>query len=199
MEGRQTRESGARPGAADLPTRMPPRPLVVVEGSAEVIQADVRRLREAGFDVVEGFRGGPPPRATTARAGVVATPAEAADALLAALAGAAVVIATAAPRELVDRLVDDLRRLGPVDHRVGGLEPAPLLDPEARAILGLLAEGHSLGEAAGILGLARRTADRRLLAARRSLGVDRTTEAVAQGRRLGLFGQARRPRDEAGR
>jgi DNA-binding NarL/FixJ family response regulator len=64
-----------------------------------------------------------------------------------------------------------------------------VLDPEARAILGLLAEGHSLGEAAHLLGLARRTADRRLLAARRALGVDRTTEAIARARRLGWFGR----------
>ena len=59
------------------------------------------------------------------------------------------------------------------------------IGPDARAILGLLAEGQSLGEAADILGLSRRTADRRLAEGRRALGVERTTEAIARAQRLG--------------
>jgi DNA-binding NarL/FixJ family response regulator len=72
-----------------------------------------------------------------------------------------------------------------VDHRIGAPEPPPVISSEARAILGLLAEGHSLGEAAATLGMARRTADRRLAEGRRALGTDRTTEAIARARRLG--------------
>ena len=98
-------------------------------------------------------------------------------------------IAARADRDVIDRLADDLRRLGPVDHRVGEPDAGPAVPPESRAILGLLAEGHSLGEAAGILGLSRRTADRRLADARTALGVDRTTAAIARARRLGLLGE----------
>jgi DNA-binding NarL/FixJ family response regulator len=127
-------------------------------------------------------------------AGVVDGPDAAARALLAAISGAGLILETTADRATVDRLVDDLRRLGPVDHRVGEPAAGPNLDPEARAILGLLAEGHSLGEAANLLGLARRTADRRLAAARATFGVERTTEAIAQARRLGWFGPGGRGR-----
>jgi len=59
---------------------------------------------------------------------------------------------------------------------------------DARAIIGLLAEGHSLGQAARLLGLSRRTADRRLAAARSALGAERTTEAVARAQRMGWLG-----------
>ena len=60
------------------------------------------------------------------------------------------------------------------------------LDPD-RAVahgLELLAEGRSLGNAAATLHISRRTADRRLAAARRALGVRTTTEALllADGR-----------------
>jgi hypothetical protein len=42
-----------------------------------------------------------------------------------------------------------------------------------------------------MLGLARRTADRRLAEARRTLGVSRTTEAIARARRLGWLDRSR--------
>jgi len=56
---------------------------------------------------------------------------------------------------------------------------------EWRHLLRLLADGWTLGEAASELGLSRRTADRRLDAARRELGTATTAEAVARARRLG--------------
>ena len=90
-----------------------------------------------------------------------------------------------ADRATIDRLVDDLRRLGPVEHRIVAEEPAQAIDPEGRAILALLAEGLTLGQAAAHLGVPRRTADRRLAAARRALGTERTAEALARARQLG--------------
>lgn len=105
--------------------------------------------------------------------------------LLAALAGQGIAAQTEAKQDVVDRLVDDLRRLGPVDYRVGSDVGPPEIHPEARALLGLLAEGHSLGEAAALLGLSRRTADRRLATGRRVLGTRRTTEAIVMATRLG--------------
>ena len=158
--------------------------LIVVEGPPGSADAIERRLAADGLSVVAGFRS-PIGRGQVVCRGVVDGPQSAAAAMLAALDGTGLLVEATADRATIDRLVDDLRRLGPVDHRVGKPEPGPTLEPEARAILGLLAEGHSLGEAAEILGLARRTADRRLAAAREALGVERTTEAIANARRLG--------------
>ena len=161
-------------------------PIVVLEGPAGCSREDVELLRRRGLQIVEGFR--PPLRIVGAVCvGTVDGAESAARALLAALAGAGIVVEAQADRQTIDRLVDDLRRRGPVDHRVlatasvDGLE----ISVEARAILSLLAMGLSLGEAAHMLGLARRTADRRLAEARRTLGVARTTEAIARARRLG--------------
>lgn len=156
-------------------------PFIVVEGSGAAFGT---AIRDVGMErCSEGFV--PPIRADEIRTGTVASAADAEAALLAALAGAGLVIRATGGRDVIDRLVDDLRHLGPVDHRIGEPDAAEALGPSARAILGLLAEGHSLGEAASILGLSRRTADRRLAEGRRALGVERTTEAIARARRLG--------------
>ena len=164
--------------------------VMVVEGPPGCTDHEVERLRAAGVRIVDGFR--PPPQADGAVCvGVVDSEAAAIEALLAVLAGAGLVAEARADRATVDRLVDDLRRRGPVDHRVAG--PVGVagagadlaLSIEGRAILGMLAMGLSLGEAAHVLGLGRRTADRRLAEARRALGVTRTIEAIAKARRLG--------------
>ena len=67
-------------------------------------------------------------------------------------------------------------------------EPAQTLDPEGRAILALLAEGLRWARRRPSSALPRRTADRRLAAARRALGTERTAEALARARRLGWLG-----------
>jgi DNA-binding NarL/FixJ family response regulator len=169
-------------------------PLVVVEGSDLAVAHAVRELETAGWATVDGFDPRPGSTSRVVRVGEVATDADAARAVLLALDGVGLVVIAKADREVIDRLVDDLRRLGRVDHRIG--EPPRRADiaPEARAILGLLAEGHSLGEAAQLLGLARRTADRRVAEARRALGVERTTEAIARARVQGWL--RRSPVDE---
>ena len=159
-------------------------PIVVVEGSELDLRIATQELANAGWRLQSGF--GPPHNDTGAvRTGIIHTASDAAEALVAALAGQGLVAQARAPRDVVDRLVDDLRHLGPVDHRIGRPHAAPPVEPEARAILGLLAEGQSLGEAAAILGISRRTADRRLARGRLALGTKRTTEAVARARRLG--------------
>jgi DNA-binding CsgD family transcriptional regulator len=160
-------------------------PLIVVEGSQAAVDRVRAELRAAGWSLVDGWTAELPRGSRWVRVGVVASPADAAQALLAVLSGCGAVIDARAGRDIVDRLVDDLRRLGPVDHRTGEPAVEPNLPAESRAVLGLLAEGYSLGEAAKILGLARRTADRRLAEARRILGVERTTEAIAHARRRG--------------
>jgi DNA-binding CsgD family transcriptional regulator len=62
---------------------------------------------------------------------------------------------------------------------------ATTVDPDARALIGRIALGDTLGQAARALHLSRRTADRRLAEARRALGVDRTVVAIASAHRLG--------------
>ncbi len=147
----------------------------------------IREVEVAGGTVVAGFH---PLRGAggATRTGTVADATDAEAALLAALRGEGLILRATAPRDLVDRLVDDLRRLGPVDHRIGAPDQPPVISAEARSILGLLAEGHSLGEAARILGLSRRTADRRLAEGRHALGTERTTEAISKARHLGWLG-----------
>jgi DNA-binding CsgD family transcriptional regulator len=95
----------------------------------------------------------------------------------------ALVVHAQAEREVVDRLVDDLHRLGPVEHRVGEPEPDAVLTAEERALLELIAGGATLGEAATSLHLSRRTADRRLASAKRKLGATSTAQLVVSFRR----------------
>lgn len=99
-------------------------------------------------------------------------------ALLAAVAGAGLVVAVAVDAETVDRLVDDLRRLGRIERLTPDRGPASL-SPAQRSMLGLLAEGLTIGQAATALGVHRSTAARRLAAARRALSVDSNATAAA--------------------
>jgi DNA-binding NarL/FixJ family response regulator len=70
-------------------------------------------------------------------------------------------------------LLEDLRRLGVVEHRRSNG-----LDAQQRRILTLLGEGLSVREAAAQLFISPRTADRRLAAARAALGLGTNYEAV---------------------
>ncbi len=123
-------------------------------------------------------------RGRTVRVGRVANAEDAATAVLCAVAGADLVVDAAAPREVIDRLCDDLRRLGEVEHRIG--PPPSGLDADQRSLLALLLGGATLGQAARELHLSRRTADRRLAAARAALGARTTSEAVAAAARAGV-------------
>jgi DNA-binding NarL/FixJ family response regulator len=136
-----------------------------------------------GGPMVHGWDGPAPPAAV--RVGTVVDADTAAQAVLAAVRGCDLVVIGAAEREVIDQLCDDLRRLGQLEHRV---EPAgtPRLGAAERALLAHLVRGATLGEAAKALHVSRRTADRRLAAARRALGASTTAEAVVLARRLGI-------------
>lgn len=168
--------------------------VVVDDGPAADRQrlAAEERLHAAGWRVLDGLETRPS-LTRIVLCGTVTTPRDAANALLAALDGCGLllVVTADADAETRDRLVDDLRRLGPVEHvdsstGVSAIGDGPLSE-EGRAILALLAEGFTLGEAATQLALSRRTADRRLSEARAALGVSRTTEAIAIAARRGLL------------
>jgi DNA-binding CsgD family transcriptional regulator len=175
-------------------------PLIVVEapGAVAALRAEVER---AGCRVVEAVwvgaadpsgpvAPGPRPRDGAAgsngppvvRLGEVSDGASAAHAVLAALAGDGVLVVATAGREVVDRLCDDLRRLGPVRHVVAGTDPPAVLTDDQRALLRLLLAGDTLGTAAARLHLSRRTADRRIADIRRHYGVTSTAGALAAAR-----------------
>jgi DNA-binding CsgD family transcriptional regulator len=127
----------------------------------------------------------PPAGSEVVCIGRVATAADASAAVLCAVAGARLVVDAVADREVIDRLCDDLRRLGEPDQGGRGLA-GPGLDLEERQLLALLLGGATLGQAAQALHISRRTADRRLAAARTRLGARSTSEAVAAAARAGV-------------
>ncbi len=150
------------------------RSYVVVEASGRALAAALGEVERLGAHVVQGWRND----ASVVCTGAVRDAADAAEALLAAVAGAGLVVHALASRDVIDRLVDDLRRLGSVDHRTAEPHPGPTLTVDEARLLDRLAEGKTLGEVAEDLHLSRRTADRRLASARDKLGVATTAEAV---------------------
>lgn len=151
--------------------------LVVVEDSPAALAEALAEARRGGLTIVEGWT--PAAGASSVVCtGVVADAEDAAAALLAAVAGAGVIVDARASREVVHRLCEDLRKLGRLDHRTAPTGRTTGLSSDQRALLELIRDGFSLGEAAGRLHLSRRTADRRLAAARQALGVETTAEAV---------------------
>lgn len=156
---------------------------VVIEGSAASAAVD----RVCADLAARGLRISSDPRAAApgvVYADTVDDEPGAERAVLAALAGAQLVVAATAPREVIDRLCDDLRRLGPLDHRIESAGGQPVLSGEERALLDRLLAGDSLGQAAAAVHMSRRTADRRLASARKALGVTTTAELLAAAARL---------------
>ncbi len=154
---------------------------VVIEGATS--QAPLRlAIAEFGRPARADWRGGP----GVLCVGIAAAEGDVRAVVLAALAGADLVVDCRVDRESADLMCDDLRRLGDLDHRI--VEPdSVILDDDQRALLAAIAAGGSLGRAATALHLSRRTADRRLAAARRTLGAATTPEAVIRAARLGLI------------
>ena len=108
----------------------------------------------------------------------VATPEVASSVLAVVLRGASAVLWVhlhSAEREV---FLDQLRRIAEVSE-----QHEPILEPAQQELLELLRSGLSLGAAAARIGVSRRTADRRLAAARAALGVRTTMEAVMLLRR----------------
>jgi DNA-binding NarL/FixJ family response regulator len=80
-------------------------------------------------------------------------------------------------------LVDGLRRLGTVEIRKAGPSPSPLLSPLQRRLLAGLAAGSTITELAVENAMSRRTVERKLAAARSTLGARSNAEAVISWRR----------------
>jgi DNA-binding CsgD family transcriptional regulator len=177
----------------------PMQPLMIVQGPEDALAAVVAEVRAGGAGVRRGWESSatiPAGRLEgTVFTGVIATDEEASAALLLAARGAGLVVAvhetTAEGAPLLPRFFEDLRHLGPVTLRgVEPLVPSASLDPEQAALLELLARGTSVADAARELHVSRRTAQRRLVAARQALGVRTTAEAVIVARRSRPTGTA---------
>jgi hypothetical protein len=155
-------------------------PLLVFSGpstsTGRRVAVRVAEARSAGWAIVRGWAA-PMTRDRVVCTGTIGTADDARRALLSAMGGAGLIVAARLDAETLRRFLDDLRRLGPVEHlsdeggrlRIGDLD---------RALLARLGEGLTVAEAAAELGLSRSAADRRIAAARRILGVRSTAEAV---------------------
>lgn len=165
-------------------------PLVVAERAPASFRHAVATARADGWSVVDHWpaRGSDP---VVVRA-EVRDARDAASAVLAALDGHGLLLQGSAPRAVLDRLCDDLRRLGPLSHLVGD-PPDTSPDPPHRgeedpltttdsALLELLRDGATLEGAAAALNLSRRTVDRRLARIRSVMGVRTTVEAIVRHR-----------------
>lgn len=165
-------------------------PLVLAERAPASLSRAVEMARADGWTVVEDWpaRGSDP---VVVRADV-RDDRDAASAVLAALDGHGLLLQASAPRPVLDRLCDDLRRLGPLSHLVGD-PPDPPPDPPHpdtgdpltstdSALLDLLRDGATVESAAAALNLSRRTVDRRLARIRSVMGVRTTVEAIVRHR-----------------
>jgi hypothetical protein len=157
-------------------------PLLLVEGpprnAAARLALAIEAARAEGWTIVKGWAA-PLARDRVICTGRIRNADDARRALLAAVAGSGLLVSSSADPETLDRFVDDLRRLGPVERVAAEPIGDRQLAPGQRALLGLLAEGVDLDAAALELGVTRRTAERRLAAARRVLGAGPTGSAIA--------------------
>jgi DNA-binding NarL/FixJ family response regulator len=95
-----------------------------------------------------------------------------------AAGGAAIVVEAPRSSELLAALVDDLRRIGPVE--LPGIVEDDGLSREERALLELLGSGLSVSAAAAEIHVSRRTAQRLLVRAKAKLGATSTVDAIAR-------------------
>lgn len=157
-------------------------PVAVVAEEEATASAAADEMQRSGWTLLGGWSLPVVPWDVTERrivcSGEVSGPEDVSDAVLAAVRGARLVVLLHADPPVASVLLDDLRRLGPVEHRQAVSGPARQLDGDQRRLLELLAEGVAIGEAAEQLFLSRRTAERRLAGARRALGVRTTSEAI---------------------
>ncbi|PRY56918.1 MULTISPECIES: LuxR family transcriptional regulator [Glycomyces] len=156
-------------------------PLHVVAAGSDA-DALVRRCAAAGWSAHRGFALLEPAWDLADRRlvchGAVGDDHTASQAVLAAARGAGII--AVATGQLALNLAADLRRVGPLGLTPGKAEAADGLDLDAeqRALLSRLAAGSTIAAAAEAEFVSLRTANRRIAAARQSLGVKTTREAV---------------------
>lgn len=109
--------------------------------------------------------------------GTIESDADAQDALLAATRGCGLVVLLTSDEPWAVAFAADVGRVAEQRAPAEQVSRLPLEDKQ-REVLELLADGHSIGEAARRLFVSLRTANRRLSDAREALGVSTTREAV---------------------
>lgn len=150
------------------------------------LEARARTLAARGIRMLRGFEPLGDSVPPTVHVGCVRSSEDAAAAVLAALRGSGVVIGADASEDIVAQLVDDLRRLGPVEVALDGDADASGEDAhrtvgepdETIELLVAAASGRSIPEAARLLHMSRRTAYRRIAECRAKLGVDGIHSAI---------------------
>jgi len=94
-------------------------PLVVFEGPASAVRAPlsdrVAGARLEGWRIIHGWAA-PLALERLVCTGTVTSPDDAGRALLAAITGAGLIVASTAGRETTDRFLDELRGVGQVEH-----------------------------------------------------------------------------------
>ncbi len=160
------------------------RPLVVLSGAADEFGARCAVLEARGWIRVEGWvvSPGDPTGSGVVRTGSVSGFAATAEVVLAALRGEAIVVLVDAGEDVARALIEDLDRLGTVEH-VRGQAPGASggsveLAAEDHRLLRLLAKGHSTHEVGSALHMSPRTVRHRLAKLRQRLGVSSNAEAV---------------------
>jgi DNA-binding CsgD family transcriptional regulator len=156
-------------------------PLIIIENAAELRPWMERALATTGWTIQRGWE---PRRASTdgrvIHVGRIAAADDAASALLAAGRGAGILALADRDSPRLDRFAEDLGRFGNV--RVVNAEReedrGSALGDEHWRLLALLGTGSSVTHAARELHISRRTAERRLAAARLALQVRTTAAAV---------------------
>ena len=163
------------------------RPLVAVEGDTGAFRRAWRDLTREGWKVQPGWAENPPADDATdapvVRAVSVGDRVSAGRAVLTARVGNGLLVHAQAPRDVLDLLYQDLEHLGSLVIRTNR-DPVPsrVLPPEQQRLLRLLLDGTTLSEAAAALSISRRTADRRVAAARRFFNVGTTAELLRAAR-----------------
>ena len=151
------------------------RPLVVVEGD-EGYAAVLAELDGAGWQVAAT---GSAETDRTCSVHTVRSRADAQGAVVAAVSGHGVIVRVPPDLRLTDvvaDLIEDLAGIGPVVQVEAAT--AVQLDSETWRLVHELARGATLDAAAGALHVSTRTANRRLTAARRALGVESRAQLV---------------------
>ena len=155
-------------------------PPLIVTDDERVAAVVAESFAARGWEVVTEF-GASSARPHRIHVGAVRSESDARHALRLASRGAGLVVIAdpAADAVVVAELLDDLSRLAPVEERRLADDPLVALEPEERELLGLLAAGTGLAEAARRLYVSPRSLDRRLSRLRAKLGVRTTAEALA--------------------
>jgi DNA-binding NarL/FixJ family response regulator len=160
----------------------PPYVVLVPPGDLDRASAD---LVKRGWQVLRGFAPDDEPwdlaPAKVVAVGAVTGQAEAEAALLCAVRGAGLVVTLDRGGSWAAGFLADLERLAPAPAAEPAAAPDPaavVLTAEQLDLLELLADGHSIAEAARLRYLSLRTANRRVAQARAALGVPTTREAV---------------------